>query len=119
MVSIWKLRNGAIFEKKKPAGDKDLRDFMELSFFWLSNRNPKFKWELAYRHLSLAFWSDNRVVELIVAVRRRSRGTCRSVDSTWRRTEKTQAKKKRRRKESLVPLRSEKGLASERKGFAG
>ncbi|KAL4569682.1 hypothetical protein LXL04_025324 [Taraxacum kok-saghyz] len=38
---------------------------------------------------------------------------------TWRRTEKTQAKKKRRRKESLVPLRSEKGFASEKKGFAG
>ncbi|KAL4567328.1 hypothetical protein LXL04_022910 [Taraxacum kok-saghyz] len=32
-------------------------------------------------------------------------------------TEKTQAKKKRRRKESLVPLRSEKGFASEKKGF--
>ena len=46
LVSIWHLRNGVIFEKRKVEVDKDMRQFIELSYFWLNSRNPKFKLEL-------------------------------------------------------------------------
>ncbi|KAL4588867.1 hypothetical protein LXL04_001764 [Taraxacum kok-saghyz] len=46
LVSIWKLRNRVMFDKKKVNEEKDFRDFIELSFYWLNSRNPKFKKKL-------------------------------------------------------------------------
>ena len=46
LVSIWKHRNGVVFEKKRVTGEKQFREFIELSYFWLSSRNSKFKKEL-------------------------------------------------------------------------
>ena len=47
LVSIWKFRNGVIFEKKSVTGERNFRDFIELSFLWLNSRNPKFRKELS------------------------------------------------------------------------
>jgi hypothetical protein len=46
LFSIWRTRNGVIFEKKKMEVDKEFRNAQELAFFWLYNRNGKFKNEL-------------------------------------------------------------------------
>ena len=47
LVSIWKLRNGVIFDKKKIEVDIEFRKMQELAFYWLSSRNSKFKLELS------------------------------------------------------------------------
>ena len=46
MVSIWKLRNGVTFEKKKIEVDIEFRKTQEMAYFWLRSRNSKFKMEL-------------------------------------------------------------------------
>ena len=46
LVSIWKLRNGVIFDKKKIEEDIEFRKTQEMTYFWLFSRNSKFKMEL-------------------------------------------------------------------------
>ena len=46
LVTIWRVRNGVIFEKKKVDENRETRNFKELAFFWLNSRNGKFKQEL-------------------------------------------------------------------------
>ena len=42
LVTIWKMRNGVIFDKKKVDIERECRNFKELSFLWLDSRNSKF-----------------------------------------------------------------------------
>ena len=46
LVSIWKHRNGVIFDKKKIEVDIEFRKSQELAFYWISSMNSKFKMEL-------------------------------------------------------------------------
>ncbi|KAL4555000.1 hypothetical protein LXL04_037610 [Taraxacum kok-saghyz] len=46
LVSIWRIRNGVVFDKKKVVIDFEFRKSKELAFQWLSSRNSKFKLEL-------------------------------------------------------------------------
>ena len=46
LVSIWKMKNGVIFDKKKVDVYREFRNIIELSFCWLSSRNRKFNREL-------------------------------------------------------------------------
>ena len=46
LTTIWKARNGVIFEKKKVEADREFRNAQELAFFWLNSRNSKFTMKL-------------------------------------------------------------------------
>ena len=46
MVSIWKLRNGVVFDKLKVEVDREFRNIKDLSFLWLNSRCSKFNREL-------------------------------------------------------------------------
>ncbi|KAL4581830.1 hypothetical protein LXL04_006362 [Taraxacum kok-saghyz] len=46
LVTIWKVRNSIIFEKKKMEVEKEFRNSQELAYLWISSRNSKFKMEL-------------------------------------------------------------------------
>ena len=47
LVSIWQFRDGVIFDNKKVEAEKEFRKVQELAYFWISNRNSKFKLELS------------------------------------------------------------------------
>ncbi|KAL4580475.1 hypothetical protein LXL04_016669 [Taraxacum kok-saghyz] len=46
LTSIWKTRNGVVFDKKKVVVDFEFKKSQELAFQWLSSRNSKFKLDL-------------------------------------------------------------------------
>ncbi|KAL4563538.1 hypothetical protein LXL04_027581 [Taraxacum kok-saghyz] len=46
LTSIWRLRNGAVFDNKKVVVDTEFCRIQELAFFWVGSRNPKFKMKL-------------------------------------------------------------------------
>ncbi|KAL4590254.1 hypothetical protein LXL04_003180 [Taraxacum kok-saghyz] len=46
IATIWMVRNGIIFEKRKMDIEKEFRNSQELAYLWISSRNAKFKMEL-------------------------------------------------------------------------
>ena len=46
LVTIWKARNGVIFEKKRMETDREFQNAQEIAYLWISSRNSKFKMAL-------------------------------------------------------------------------
>ena len=47
LVSIWKTRNGVVFENLKVEVDREFRKVIDFSFLWLNSRCMKFNRELS------------------------------------------------------------------------
>ncbi|KAL4562636.1 hypothetical protein LXL04_026664 [Taraxacum kok-saghyz] len=75
MVSIWKLRNGVVFEKLKVEVDREFRNIKDLYFLWLNSRCSKFNRELtrwtqcSYSHISYFQVAANAVMVSIWKLR--------------------------------------------------